>query len=146
MSIVTTGNEEKRLGQPRQPHAWESEETLVDQRRKLRYRVGNIFTFWRVVIVLIVAPLLLSAELMTWFLTNALPFLIRAVTLLTFAIGQFALIFWFLGRARMYTIWPGATTEGIKFDDYRGQPELLDQATLVVKLLRGVRICEESGG
>ena len=30
----------------------------------------------------------------------------------------------FLGKSRMYTIWPGA--EGVSFDDYRGQPELLD--------------------
>jgi len=73
-------------------------------------------------------------------------FVVRAVTLVTFAIGQFALLFWFLGRARMYTIWPGSAGEGIGFKDYRGQPELLDQARQVVKLLRGVRVFEESGG
>jgi cell division protease FtsH len=146
MSLTTTGNEEKQLGQPRTPHAWETEETLVDQRRKLRYRIANIFTFWRVVLVIVVAPFLLSADMMNWFLTSAAPFLVRAIATLSFAIGQFALIFWFLGRARMYTIWPGATTEGITFKDYRGQPELLEQAKQVVKLLRGVRIFEESGG
>ena len=53
-------------------------------------------------------------------------------------------MFWFLGKSRMYTIWPGA--EGVSFEDYRGQPELLEQAKQIVKLLRGVRVFEEAGG
>jgi cell division protease FtsH len=61
-------------------------------------------------------------------------------------IGQFALFFWFMGRTRTYTIWPGSETEGISFADYRGQPELLEQARQIVTLLRGVRAFEEAGG
>ena len=53
-------------------------------------------------------------------------------------------MFWFLGRSRMYTIMPGA--EGISFADYRGQPEILEQAQQIVTLLRGVAAFEGSGG
>ena len=44
----------------------------------------------------------------------------------------------------MYTIWPGQ--EGISFDDYRGQPEIVSQAKQIVKLLRGVKVFEDAGG
>jgi cell division protease FtsH len=145
MSIVTTGNEEKRLGQPKQ-HAWQTEETLVDRRKRLRYRIMRLFSFWRIVIAIFVILLLFSPEFTTWVLTQALPYVARIGITLAFAIGQFALIFWFLGRARMYTVWPGQTSEGISFKDYRGQPELLTQAKQMVQLLRGVRVFEESGG
>jgi ATP-dependent Zn protease len=57
---------------------------------------------------------------------------------------QLFAMFWFLSRTRMYTIWPGQ--EGVSFKDYRGQPELLEQARQVVQLLRGVRVFEQAGG
>jgi cell division protease FtsH len=145
MSITTTGDKDKELAIPKR-HAWETEETLVDQRKKLRYRIMRIFSIRRILLVTFLALLLFNADFATWMMTSAAPFLGRIVFVLSFAIGQFALMFWFLGRARMYTIWPGATTEGITFADYRGQPELLEQAKQVVKLLRGVRVFEESGG
>jgi cell division protease FtsH len=145
MSITTTGDKDKELAIPKR-HAWETEETLVDQRKKLRYQIMRIFTFWRIVIFTFFVFLLLNADFATWVMTSAAPFLGRIVFVLSFAIGQFALMFWFLGRARMYTIWPGQSSEGVGFADYRGQPELLEQAKQVVKLLRGVRVFEESGG
>src|SRR5690606_32375752 len=43
-----------------------------------------------------------------------------------------------------YTVLPGA--EGVSFDDYRGQPELLEQARQIVMLLRGVKAFETAGG
>ena len=73
-----------------------------------------------------------------------LQFLGRFIFAAFFILFQFVAMFWFLGRARMYTIWPGA--EGVSFRDYRGQPEILDQAKQVVQLLRGVRVFEEAGG
>lgn len=127
-------------------HSWEAEETLVQQRRRLRYRIQRIFSWQRILLVTVIAVLLLDANVMTWLLTSALPYVIRLVSVIAFAIGQFALIFWFLGRARTYTIWPGTATEGVTFNDYRGQPELLEQAQQIVKLLRGVRVFEEAGG
>ncbi len=145
-------------------HDWQAEETLVDQRKKLRYRIQNFFTFWRTLLIIIILIALFDADVMRSivnFVTRLVTgitssfsldgdalvnFFIRAITVVTLGIGQFALLFWFLGRARMYTIWPGGAGEGIGFKDYRGQPELLDQAKQVVKLLRGVRVFEESGG
>ena len=164
MSITTTDNEEKRLGQPRTPHAWETEETLVDERKKLSSRLRRFFTFWRVVIMTIILFALFDAGVMrgivgffdqigTAFLTlfsfdfsQIAQRLVQILLFMSIAIGQFALMFWFLGRARMYTIWPGSATEGVGFTDYRGQPELLEQAKQIVTLLRGVRVFEESGG
>ncbi|MBZ0296509.1 MAG: AAA family ATPase, partial [Anaerolineae bacterium] len=78
------------------------------------------------------------------FMVVAVPYLLRFVFMGALIIGQFGLMFWFLGRSRMYTIWPGQ--EGVGFADYRGQPELLEQAKQVVTLLRGVRAFERSGG
>src|SRR4051812_42009128 len=45
---------------------------------------------------------------------------------------QFVAIFWFLSKSRTYEIMPG--TEGVSFADYKGQPELLEQARQVVTL------------
>lgn len=163
MSIVKPELDNK-LAPPRRTYAWEREETRVQQRQKLRYRLLRFFTFWRIVLIVVVAALLLDASftrsvllfldnsanvLLQTFsidLTNLTQTLIRLFIGITVAVGQFALIFWFLGNARTYTIWPGGSTEGIGFEDYRGQPELLEQAQQIVKLLRGVRVFEESGG
>ncbi|MBZ0284633.1 MAG: AAA family ATPase [Anaerolineae bacterium] len=145
MSLVKATDGDKRLSTEKQ-YAWQTEETLVDRRRQLRYRIMRQFTFWRVFFVVFIGWALLSEGFMLWLTNDALPYIIRLVTVISFAIGQFALIFWFLGRARTYTIWPGTTSEGISFTDYRGQPELLDQAKQIVKLLRGVRVFEEAGG
>ncbi len=147
MSLATTDDQNRKPAPyVRKRYSWEGEETLVDRRKKLRYRIMRQFTLVRLVIVVFLALFLFDAAFTTWFLNDALPFVIQISLTLSFAIGQFVLIFWFLGRARMYTIWPGSTTEGISFADYRGQPELLEQAKQVVKLLRGVRVFEEAGG
>ena len=130
----------------RKRYAWETEETLVEQRRKkLRYRIQRLISkswIW-VVLILVITFALMDAGVMMAVL-NFIPYVLRFVTTAALIIGQFVLMFWFLGKSRMYTIWPGA--EGVSFDDYRGQPELLDQAKQVVKLLRGVRVFEEAGG
>src|SRR5690606_15586588 len=80
------------------------------------------------------------------FLGVALPFIARFFLFAGLIIGQFGLMFWFLGRSRTYTIWPGSDTQGVSFKDYRGQPELLEQARQIVTLLRGVRAFEAAGG
>lgn len=136
---------------PRPQHAWEREETLVDERRKLRNRVRFFFTehIVRNFFLLFIVVALLSAEVMQGLLgllSVAVPFIGRFLFVAAFIIGQFGLMFWFLGRARTYTIWPGSDTEGVSFADYRGQPELLAQARQIVTLVRGVRAFEAAGG
>ncbi len=163
MSIVKPDANNK-LAKPRRTYAWEQQKTRVEERQTLRYRIQRTFTLPRLIIIVLIAAMLLDASVMRGILnffnqiatailqnfsvdfTNLTNTLLRLLIGVTIAIGQFALIFWFLGNARTYTIWPGSATEGISFDDYRGQPELLEQARQIVKLLRGVRIFEESGG
>jgi ATP-dependent Zn protease len=57
---------------------------------------------------------------------------------------QFIALFWFLGRPRLYWVMPGET--GITFEDYKGNPEVLESARRVVALLRGIKEFEEMGG
>lgn len=61
-----------------------------------------------------------------------------------FGIMQFVAIFWFLGRPRLYWVMPGET--GVKFEDYKGNPEVLESARRIVALLSGVKEFEEMGG
>jgi ATP-dependent Zn protease len=57
---------------------------------------------------------------------------------------QFGVLFWFLGRGRTYWVQPGES--GVTFDDYRGNPEVLESASRVVTLLRGVKSFRDMGG
>jgi len=61
-----------------------------------------------------------------------------------FGIMQFVAIFWFLGRPRLYWVMPGET--GVTFDDYKGNPEVLEAARRIVRLLQGVKEFEDMGG
>ncbi|MBV9616795.1 MAG: AAA family ATPase, partial [Ktedonobacteraceae bacterium] len=61
-----------------------------------------------------------------------------------FGIMQFVAIFWFLGRPRLYWVLPGET--GVTFDDYKGNPEVLEAARRIVTLLRGVKEFQDIGG
>ncbi|MAS37675.1 MAG: ATPase [Anaerolineaceae bacterium] len=135
----------------RRRYEWESETTLVDERKKLKNRILSFVmdNKLRLILLTIIIVALLDAEIMRGlldFLGFAIPFLGRIAFYFIFIIGQFGLMFWFLGRARTYTIWPGADSQGVSFKDYRGQPELLEQARQIVTLLRGVRAFEQAGG
>ncbi len=57
---------------------------------------------------------------------------------------QYILLFWFLGRPRLYWVMPGET--GVTFDDYKGNPEVLESARRIVKLLQGVQGFQKMGG
>ncbi|RIE01138.1 AAA family ATPase [Cohnella faecalis] len=61
-----------------------------------------------------------------------------------FIIIQFAALFWFLARGRTYWILPGET--GATWDDYRGNPEIVENAKRIVTLLRGVKAFKDMGG
>ncbi|MBV9706040.1 MAG: AAA family ATPase, partial [Chloroflexi bacterium] len=57
---------------------------------------------------------------------------------------QFVAIFWFLGRPRLYWVMPGET--GVTFDDYKGNPEVLETARRIVQLLQGSKELKDMGG
>src|SRR6186997_3034135 len=123
---------------------WELEETLVDRRRRWPNRIRSILRrrwLW-IGLALIFIVCLFSEDFMRAFI-QIMSVVIEIALYLSIAILQFVAIFWFMARSRMYTVMPGA--EGVSFDDYRGQPELLEQAQQIVTLLRGVKAFEGSG-
>ncbi len=61
-----------------------------------------------------------------------------------FIVIQFVALFWFLGRPRLYWVMPGET--GVTFDDYKGNPEVLESARRIVRLLQGIEEFREMGG
>ncbi|GGL50840.1 AAA family ATPase [Sporolactobacillus putidus] len=57
---------------------------------------------------------------------------------------QFVALFWFLARGRTYWIMPGET--GSNWNDYRGNPEIVENAKRIVTLLKGVKDFKKMGG
>jgi cell division protease FtsH len=75
---------------------------------------------------------------------DVLTYAFQIIFAFLFGIMQFVAIFWFLGRPRLYWVMPGET--GVTFDDYKGNPEVLEAARRIVKLLSGIKEFEEMGG
>ncbi|MDN3016054.1 AAA family ATPase [Paenibacillus sp. BSR1-1] len=71
-------------------------------------------------------------------------FLFQLLFAMLFMIIQFVALFWFLARGRTYWILPGET--GTTWDDYRGNPEIVENARRIVTLLRGVKEFKDMGG
>lgn len=143
MSLTTLDPKSNKPVVERRRFAWEDEETLVERRKRLRYRLMRFFTLRRVVIFTLVMAALLDPNVMNGVLA-VLPWAFQLAFAAMYIVFQFVILFWWLSRPRMYTIWPGQ--EGVSFADYRGQPELLEQAKQIVKLLRGVKVFEQAGG
>ena len=63
-----------------------------------------------------------------------------------YLVVQFGFLFWFLSRPRKYVVTPDDRQIGLSFQDYRGQPDLLDHARNTVNILTGVKEFELRGG
>ncbi len=63
-----------------------------------------------------------------------------------FLIVQFGALFWFLSRPRKYVVTPDDPQIGLGFENYRGQPDLLEHAKSTVRILQGVKEFELRGG
>jgi cell division protease FtsH len=61
-------------------------------------------------------------------------------------IFQFGVLMWFLSRPRKYVVTPDNPQIGLTFENYRGQPDLLDHAKSLVRILRGVELFRQRGG
>jgi cell division protease FtsH len=61
-------------------------------------------------------------------------------------IFQFGVLMWFLSRPRKYVVTPDKPQIGLSFENYRGQPDLLEHAKSLVKILGGVQRFHELGG
>ncbi|HEY3217819.1 MAG TPA: AAA family ATPase [Candidatus Limnocylindria bacterium] len=71
------------------------------------------------------------------------------VTLLFYAfamIVQFGALMWFMSRPRTYTVTPDSAQIGLSFNNYRGQPDLLEHAKSLVRILKGVERFQQAGG
>jgi cell division protease FtsH len=81
----------------------------------------------------------------TWMVgLSLLGIVVNLLYAMAFMIIQFVALFWFLARGRTYWVLPGET--GATWDDYRGNPEIVENAKRIVTLLRGVKSFKEMGG
>ena len=124
---------------------WEDEDTLVDRHNRLSNRISHFLRsgwIWKTILAVFIIGLVVPS-VMRLLLTIFGVTISVGIFMLTIVL-QFVAIFWFLSKSRTYEIMPG--TEGVSFADYKGQPELLEQARQVVTLLRGVGTFEKAGG
>jgi cell division protease FtsH len=61
-------------------------------------------------------------------------------------IVQFGALMWFMSRPRTYTVTPENPQIGLSFENYRGQPDLLEHAKSLVRILKGVKSFQDRGG
>jgi cell division protease FtsH len=64
----------------------------------------------------------------------------------SYLIFYFGFMFWFLSRPRKYVTTPDDEQIGLSFNDYRGQPDLLDHARSTVRILQGETAFAAAGG
>ena len=80
-------------------------------------------------------------------LIGQMPGLLITLVFYAFAfIAQFGALMWFMSRPRTYTVTPDDPQLGLSFNDYRGQPDLVDHAKTLVRILGGVQRFKEAGG
>jgi cell division protease FtsH len=105
----------------------------------------------RIAVVLFVLWLLMNLipSIADFLLTQPLgPVILQVVTmgayLFVFIGFQFGMMYFFMARTRIYWLKPGET--GVSFKDYKGNPEVLEAATRIVTLLKGVKEFKSMGG
>src|SRR5215212_745876 len=128
--------------------------------REIDQKIDTFFHRWnwklvrfirRVVIVLFVLWVAINAIPSAFnFITTQplgpviLQLLTTGATLFLFIGFQFSLMYFFMARTRIYWVKPGET--GVGFEDYKGNPEVLQAATRIVTLLKGVKGFKSMGG
>jgi cell division protease FtsH len=102
------------------------------------------FLLWLAILVFI-GVLLWTGGPTAWNIALSIAsLLLQLLFAMLFMIIQFVALFWFLARGRTYWILPGET--GSTWDDYRGNPEIVENAERIVILLKGVKEFKEMGG
>jgi ATP-dependent Zn protease len=100
--------------------------------------------FWLVMLAAVVFYVIPNWKTLQQPVMLILSLLFQLVFAAFFLIIQFGALFWFLGRGRTYWIEPGES--GIYFKDYKGNDEVLEVASRVVTLVRGVKGFKQMGG
>ncbi|MCM3630257.1 AAA family ATPase [Paenibacillus glycanilyticus] len=99
----------------------------------------------RIVVLIILVWLLWAGGPPAWNVAlTVASFLFQLLFAVVFIIIQFVALFWFLARGRTYWVLPGET--GATWDDYRGNPEIVENAKKIVSLLKGVKDFKRMGG
>ncbi len=118
--------------------------------RKIDRALGRVGTLVRTLFVLgalafvaffVILP---QWDIMGPFITTGLYLVFQLFYVAFLMIFQFIVLFWFIGRPRIYWLMPGET--GVGFKDYKGNPEVLESARQVVTLLKGVKRFKLMGG
>jgi cell division protease FtsH len=118
--------------------------------RKIDRALGRVGTLIRTLFVIgllaflgffVVYP---QWDIMGPFITTGLYLVFQLFYVAFLMIFQFIVLFWFIGRPRIYWLMPGET--GVGFKDYKGNPEVLESARQVVTLLKGVKRFKQMGG
>lgn len=112
--------------------------------RRYQWIKWRKFFLWLIVLAFI-GVLLWAGWPTSWMIAvGILSVLMQLLFAIMFVIIQFVALFWFLARGRTYWILPGET--GATWDDYRGNPEIVENAKRIVTLLKGVKEFREMGG
>ncbi|OXM85614.1 AAA family ATPase [Paenibacillus rigui] len=112
--------------------------------RKYRWIKWRKFLLWFAALV-IIGVLLWAGGPDAWAVALGIGGLVLQLLFgILFVIIQFVALFWFLARGRTYWILPGET--GATWEDYRGNPEIVENAKRIVTLLKGVKEFKEMGG
>src|SRR3989441_6518625 len=99
---------------------------------------------WLWIVLITVVPLFIFFVLGQQFAVTLATGFFQIAFAVIYIVIQFAALFWFLGRPRLYWVMPGET--GVTFDDYKGNPEVLEAARRIVRLLEGTAEFREMGG
>ncbi|AZN41019.1 AAA family ATPase [Paenibacillus albus] len=102
------------------------------------------FLLWLIALVILVVYLWNGGPKVQNVALTILSLMFQLLFAVLFIIIQFVALFWFLARGRTYWILPGET--GATWDDYRGNPEIVENAKRIVLLLRGVQEFKQMGG
>src|ERR671933_1658689 len=118
--------------------------------RKIDRALGRVGMLIRTLFIIgLLAFLSIFVVLPQWdsvgpFITTGLYLVFQLFYVAFLMIFQFIVLFWFIGRPRIYWLMPGET--GVGFKDYKGNPEVLESARQVVTLLKGVKRFKQMGG
>ena len=112
--------------------------------RKYRWIKWRNVILWVAVLTIIGTVLLIGGQTVWDATTSILMVVLQLFLAILSMIIQFVALFWFLARGRTYWILPGET--GSTWEDYRGNPEIVENAKRIVTLLKGVKEFKEMGG
>lgn len=101
----------------------------------LMWRQRVLFTIIPLLFVFLVAVLGMQATLQL--IPQAFSLIFQLLYAVMFMIIQFGAMMWFMSRARVYWIMPGESP--VTFDDYKGNPEVLDRAREIVEIMKAAK-------